>query len=50
METRLKEGFAKADADEDGFLTREEFAAIPTRGRGQGRGGQGGQRQRNQQN
>lgn len=39
IETALKDAFKKADADENGSLSKEEFNAMPQRG---GRGGPGG--------
>ena len=49
MDKRFAETFAKADADEDGFLTRQEFGQL-SGGRGQRggsrEGGQGGEGQK----
>ena len=42
IETAMKDAFKKADADENGSLSEEEFNAMPLRGGPGGRGGRGG--------
>ena len=42
IETAMKDAFKKADTDESGSLSREEFNAMPQRGGPGGRGGRGG--------
>ena len=42
IETAMKEAFTKADADENGSLSKEEFNTMPQRGGPGGRGGRGG--------
>ena len=42
IETAMKDAFKKADADENGSLSEEEFNAMPQRGGPGGRGGRGG--------
>jgi Ca2+-binding EF-hand superfamily protein len=42
IETSMKEAFKKADSDENGALSKEEFSAMPQRGGPGGRGGRGG--------
>lgn len=42
IETSIKEAFKKADTDENGALSKEEFSAMPQRGGPGGRGRQGG--------
>ena len=42
IETAMKDAFKKADADESGSLSKEEFNAMPQRGGPGGRGVRGG--------